>query len=527
MFRSLLFTVCLTPLVVTANARADDSKSQITSVALDALIAQSRDGAPGEELVDDEQFFRRISLDLIGRPPKPAELEQFIGDSLPGKRQQLIDRLLAGEEYGRHWANYWRDTIRFRVPPPQLTFLDYGSFQGWLSERLNANDSWGAITRAILTGSGPVKENPAATFVGYHQGNAVKLGAETARVFLGLQLQCAECHDHPYEEWKREQFHALAAFYGRTKGELGKVQDGSGTIVSDRGKDEYRMPNAADPTKKGLAMQPALMTGENLPLGKPDLARRQRLANLITLPDNPWFARAYVNRIWARLMGRGFQEPVDDTGDNRQQYLPVVHKALTAHFTATGFDIKDLFRLITSTHAYQSRLQNSNADEKHRVAGSAVRRLRGDVVFDSLVSAIGLPNTTPPKVAATDEFRFPPPPKSTRDLVVDTFGADPSVPENEQPRTMGQAMFLMNNEQLQKQIDADPKSDTRLSRLLEKHSGDRQAVEQLYLQVLARKPTDKEMELCHEHLYEVKERGEAFEDILWGLINSAEFTTKR
>jgi len=497
-----------------------------TPAEIDHLIAAAVDGMTAQPVVDDEAFLRRVCLDLIGRQPRPEEYAEFMADDTPEKRTALIERLLANEEYGRHWAHYWRDTIASRVPPPELTFLDYGLFETWLTEQFNANRSWNDITQAILTATGPVKKNPAATFVGYHQGNAVKLGAETARVFLGLQLQCAECHDHPYDDWLREDFHRLAAFFARSKGELGKVQDGTGTIVSDVGKGEYRMPNVLDPDKKAVAMTPRLMTGEDLPLGKPDMARRQRLANLITLPDNPWFARAYINRIWAQLMGRGFYEPVDDMGPYKDHYLPEVHDALTAHFIASGYDIKDMARLILSTRAYQRRLPEPTSEDDVLAAGPIAQRLRGDVLYDSLVVATGLPNVTPPKVKATKAFRFPPPPKSTRDLVVEAFAADPSLPEEEKPRTMGQAMFLMNNEQLQAQINADPQSDTKLSRLLLKYPDNEQAIEQLFLQVFARKPNAAERRISQDHISQLGNREEAFEDLLWSLINSVEFTSR-
>ncbi len=507
-------------------AHASEPGQRVTPEDVDRLVVESVTEMDAQPLVGDEQFLRRVSLDLIGRQPTPAEISRFLADPDTDRRRAAVDRLLESAEYGIRWAHYWRDTISARVPPPELTFLDYGLFEEWLAAELNANRSWAEIVREILTATGPVKENPAATFVGYHQGNAVKLGAETARIFLGLQLQCAECHDHPYDDWTREEFHQMASFFARAEGKLGKVQDGTGTIVSDRGKGEYSMPNAVDVNEKGTPMQPVLTTGEGLPLGKPDMARRQRLANLITLPDNPWFARAYVNRIWAKLMGRGFFEPVDDMGPYKEHLLPEVHDALTTHFLATGCDIKDLFRLIVSTRAYQRQLPIAQSKDDILASGPVAERLRGDVLFDALVMATGLPNVTPEKKPATKAFRFPPPPKSTRDLVVDAFIADPSLPEAEQPRTMGQAMFLMNNKQLQAQINADPDSGTQLSRLLTDYPDDSAAIEQLFLQVLARRPSQREVTIATEHIQQVGQRGPAFEDLLWGLVNTVEFTTR-
>ncbi len=515
-----------TIVLLAATANAAEPAARISPGQVDQLIVNSLSDTDAQAVVDDEQFLRRLSLDLIGRQPTPEESTRFAADENPDRRAAAIDQLLDSEEFGTHWAHYWRDTISARVPPPELTFLNYDLFHQWLAAELNANHSWAEITRAILTGTGPIKENPAATFVGYHQGNAVKLGAETARVFLGLQLQCAECHDHPFDDWQREEFHQMAAFFARAAGELGKVQDGTGTIVSDRGKGEYRMPNALDVKKPGTAMLPTLMTGEGLPLGKPDMARRQRLANLITLPDNPWFAQAYVNRIWAKLMGRGFYEPVDDMGPYKDHLLPEVHEALTAHFLATGYDIKDLFRIILATDAYQRRLPNAQSDDNLLAAGTTAERLRGDVLYDALFMATGLPNVKGEQAPATKAFRFPPPPKSTRELVVEAFAADPSLPEEEQPRTMGQAMFLMNNTQLQAQINAAPESGTQLSQLLIAYPKNRAAIEQLFLQVLARQPTERETTIAAKHIQKVGNRNAAFEDLLWGLVNTVEFTTR-
>jgi hypothetical protein len=428
--------------------------------------------------------------------------------------------MLDSPEFGRNWANYWSDAISCRVPPPELTFLSYQPFKTWLAGQLNANTPWDQTVRSLLTATGTIKDNPAVTFVGYHRGNPAKLAAETSRLFLGLQIQCAECHDHKFDHWKRKQFHALAAFFGRTAGELGKAQDGSSTLVKDKAKGEYEMPHPADPRKKGTVMKPTFLDSAGLEIDTGDAERRAFLAEALTRADSPWFARAYVNRIWARLMGRGFYEPIDNMADYVPHHWPQTHQALAGRFASSKFDVKELFRLVMNTAAYQ----------RTRPLGDRTpppAKLRGDEVFASLVNAIGLPNYTPPAVKPTAQVRFPPPPKSTCDLVCDKFGYDPSLPSDEVSRTLGQAMLLMNNDQVQAQIRADAKNDTALSRLLAKESDDRIAVVVLFRQVLARTPTDREVQIALEHVAAVGQRGPAFEDILWGLINSAEFTVRR
>ncbi len=499
---------------------------KLSPQTLDALLLQKLPDLKKAPVMDDEQFLRRVTLDLIGRQPTIEEMEAFQKDTSPQKRSRVIDRLLESEEYGKNWANYWSDTISYRVPPPELTFLEYDNFKGWLAKRFNENTPWDKITRDLLTANGPIKKNPAVTYIGYHQGNAVKLATETSRVFLGVQIECAQCHDHKFEAWKREQFHSFAAFFGRTSAKLGGAQDGSSTTIKDKGKGEYVMPHYSDPRKKGTKMTPAFLTGEKLKMGISDLDRRTALAKFITQEDNPWFARAFVNRIWAKLMRRGFYEPVDNLGESQFPVLTKVHNALGQHFTATHFDMKDLFRLVMNTRAYQLsepvglRFVNASSPATHN-------KLNGDEVFQSLVTGLGLPNITPPRMKPTGAVRFPPPPKSTRDIVAEKFGYDPSLCPEEISRTMAQAMLLMNNKQIQAQINADPNSGTLLSKLLQSEKDNRKLFARVFRQILARQPSPREIDIALTHIQKVGDRGEAFEDLVWALVNTAEFTTRR
>ncbi len=502
--------------------------ASIDSPKLDALIAEQTSDSVTPNPISDEQFLRRVSLDLIGRPPTPEELAAFLLDESSDRRDKVVDQLLDSSEFGRNWANYWSDVISYRVPPPELTFLRYDEFEEWLAERFNEETPWDAIVREILTAQGKVQDNPATTFVAFHQANPAKLSAETARIFLGVQIQCAECHDHKFDHWKREQFHSLAAFYGRTLAKLSQNDPGP-TEVKDREKGEYVMPNVEEPDKKGTTIAPTYIDGNGLELGTDDLQRREFLADSLTQPTSPYFARAYVNRVWARLAGRGFFEPVDNMAAYVRHDWPEVHEALAAHFAATGFDVKDLFRLVLKTDFYRRTLPLGAVAGTGAEPFGAARsvKLRGDEVFDSLVRATEIPNVRPPAMKATKEIRFPPPPKSTRELVAEEFGYDPSFCPEEIARSMGQAMLLMNNDQIQARIDAEADSKTPLAELLTDESDDREVVFRLFERTLARWPTDREIDIALDHLEEVGDRGEAFEDLLWSLINSAEFTTKR
>ncbi len=492
---------------------------------LDALIDAQPGAADQHADQSDAQFLRRLSFDLIGRQPKLDEQREYASDQSPDRDQRTIERLLASDEFGANWANYWCDTIAYRVPPPELTYLNYQPLKTWLAGKLNENVPWSDIVRALITATGKVDDVPAATFVGYHAANATNLAGETSRIFLGQQIGCAQCHDHPFDRWQRSQFHELAAFFARAKSKL-PWNDGGGTIVSAADKGEYLMPDMEDPRKEGSMMQPTVLDGDPLGNGKSDAERREQLAAWITSRDNPWFARALTNRIWARTMGRGFYEPIDDLGDSQTPLWSEVHQAISAHFKSTGYDLKDLFRLIVSTNAYRHGVRTADAATAE-TAAEAPLRLRGDEVYAALTVGIQLPNYTPPKVEPTDAIRFPPPPKSTRDLIHAVFGNDPSFAPVDAPRTMSQALWMMNNEQLQAQIDASPDSGTMLARLLAAQADDANVVGQLYRRVLARAATDSERQLALDHVRSVGDRRSAFEDLLWGLVNSTEFTTRR
>jgi hypothetical protein len=494
--------------------------AKLTSEQLDELMERHVGGIASAIAVDDEAFLRRATLDLVGRQPTTAEMDAFLADSSEDKRPQVVDRLLASPEFGHNWGNYWSDVISFRTPSPELTFLNYTPLKQWLAEQFNRNQGWDETTYDVLTAVGKVAENPAATFVGFHQADKSRLAAETTRVFLSTQIQCAECHDHKFIDMPQETFHHVAAFFVRTQAKL-PWNDSSQIVVSSKPAGEHKMEGRKE------AMQPMAFSDRKVELGESDMRRRVELADWIVAPENPWFAKAFVNRVWARMMGRGFSEPVDEIGELGDRVLPEVHTALADHFTASQFDAKQVFRVVALSRSYQRELRDSDPGDERPFRVVAAGRLRGDEVFDSLQGAIALPNVTPPQAEATGEFRFPPPPKSTRDLVNEAFGFDPSAEQSNVSRTMQQAMLLMNNKQIQAQINADPQSGTMLSKLLAEEKDDEAAIAKLYQHVLARRASSQEIATAKEHIASVGGRGAGFEDLLWSMLNSAEFLSRR
>jgi hypothetical protein len=495
--------------------------AKLTAEQLDALMEEHVGGIADAALVSDEDYIRRVTLDLIGRQPTMAESAAFAADEAMDRRAKLVERLLASPEFGENWGNYWSDVVSYRTPEPELTFLNYTPFKKWLTEQFNANRGWDEISYQVITAVGKVGDNPAATYVGFHQGDLSRLASETTRVFLSTQIQCAECHDHKFVEMPQETFHHVAAFFVRVQAKL-PWNDSSQIVVSSKPAGEHKMEGRKD------EMKPIAFSEREVDLGKSDVSRRVELADWIVGPENPWFAKAFVNRVWARMMGRGFCEPVDEIGELGDRVLPDVHNALAEHFTASQFDVKDVFRVVATSRSYQRQIRDPQDDkDRQPFAVIAAGRLRGDEVFDSLEAAIALPNVTPPQAPATDAIRFPPPPKSTRDLVNDAFGFDPSSEKSNVNRTMQQAMLMMNNKQIQAQIDASPGADTMLAKLVAAESDDTAAVTKLYQQVLARKPMPKEIEIAREHLKSVGDRKTGYEDLLWSMVNSAEFLSRR
>ncbi len=518
----------------------------ITSQELDQFLAKElkADKLQASPLTTDEQFIRRVSLDLIGKLPLPADVEEFVKSTEPAKRSKLIDKLLASDDYARHWARYWRETVMARATSERIKrgFQMPQHFEDWMFAELKANRSWGQIAHDIITATGELHFQPDDAKVSgeafvllSHEGpdGANERAAEISRVFMGIQIQCAQCHDHPSDIWKRNQFHEMAAFFARTRErrvvnpdpKAGNRQLGIALQSLPRG--EHQMPDKDDP-KKTTTIEPRFLTGQTLSPGLDDLARRQALAGFITSKDNYWFSAAFVNRVWGELVGQGFYQPVDNMGPLQEATYPNVLLQLAGSFRATNYDAKTLFRLVMNSQTYQRQIRlGDQANEHLHFAGIYPTRLPADALWESLVAALG---------------GFAPPPSGPPGMVPggggpyarrmgfeaifrETFGFDPSTKSDEVEGSVPQALMLMNNPAINGRMRAF--GGTNLAKILNSYSDDCEALNMLYLRSLARKPSAHEVETCLAHIKEVGKRNEAFEDIQWALINSAEFQTKR
>jgi hypothetical protein len=446
---------------------------------------------PFAPLVDDETFLRRASIDLTGKTPTPEKIKEFKADKNPKKRPALVDELLASDDYARKWARYWRSVV-FHNSPAQRNTINPQAFEDWLFTEFKENTSWDRIVSEMISAQ-PIRQKDVKpeengwqqdygpnNFILACERKPDVIASETARIFMGISVGCAECHDHPFDRWKREQFHEMAAFFANGK---------------------YYMTDQDDPSKKSEVKAVFLLGEEPPPTLKPDHLRVAAAAYLVYNSDNYWFARAYVNRMWSELVGDGFYS-VDSLGPDKDVVHQLIVNRVSSAFRYAGFDPKWLFRLIMNSEGYQRGIRTI---DKPQDLFTSVRpaRLRPYEIADNVERLIG-------------EL------KNARRSVEQTFAQNPSTPQRDLEGTVQQALLMMNNGQLQKQLSNSP-----LKKQLSGIKSNDEAVTEAFLAVLARTPTDAETKRYADYLKSAKDRNVAIDDMLWVLTNSAEFIVKR
>jgi hypothetical protein len=489
--------------------------------------------------IDDQRFLRRVTLDLIGRLPSPEEVTAFSLDPATDKRAAIVEQLLADERYGRNWGRYWRDVIMYRKTEERQQFLVGIPLESYLAEALNQNKPWSEIATEFITATGPANSNGACGLIVAQQGQPEEIVGEISRIFLGIQIQCAQCHDHPTDRWKREQFHQLAAFFPRVasqpsrQGLMQQMLPEITVAVTDRkplfnfrgpmnirrGTLEHYMSDPKDPQSEGTLMQPVLFaTGDEVPLGTVDAERRGSLAKWITKTENPYFAQAFVNRLWSELTGEGFYEPVDDIGPDRMATAPQTLDVLARDFAESGYDVKRLFRVIMATELYQLPSQPRREPDEAPMQHNVAQRLRGDQIFDNVLAVLETNEPAAMGPGGGPMARFA---RGPRQQFAVVFGYDPSVRRDEVQTTIPQALALMNAPLVGGALRGS--GNTMLARKLAEIKDDDALVQELYLRVLGREATSGELKACLEFVADAGNRTEAFEDVLWSLVNSAEF----
>lgn len=524
----------------------------LTSEGLDILMEKHLEAAkvPLAKATTDVEFVRRIHLDLTGKLPTPEQARGFVLTHEKDKRAKLIEYLLRSDDYARNWAHYWRDVIRFRATAQNANQVRFNDLEDWLAEKFAKNAPWDEIAKELITATGRDDENGAVSFPLSHETQAVELAGEVSRIFLGVQIQCAQCHDHPNDSWKRQQFHEFAAYFdGVSRKQVVKASPGQRRVVEvmAKAKPRYTMPDKHDPQKKIFVAPKFFLDpkGEILPAGLTTAERLGMAADYVTGQDNPWFAKAFVNRVWFILLGEGFYSPVDDMGPERTAKAPEVVEVLASEFQKGGYDIRWLLRTILNSRAYQREVRSTyTAAGRTAFAAVCPSRLRSDQILDSLAHALNFDVDPPPKdtpgkektakkdalakdlKAAVGKTKGMRGPGGARARFNAIFGADPSTPYEDILGTIPQALYLMNSPMLHNAMRGN--GNSVLGQILAANPKDnRAALGAIYIRVLAREPTLKEVQTCGRYIDKVGNRKEAFEDILWSLINSTEFITRR
>lgn len=485
---------------------------------IDELVAAEwkRLGVKPAPLADDATFLRRVFLDLIGTLPTADETRLFLNDGAPQKRSRVIDELLARPEYVDYWSLRWGDLLR--AHRRYLGDKGLASFSGWIRQSVRENKPLDTLTRELLTAQGNLFMNgPVAYF--FIDEKVEELAETTSQVFLGVRLQCTRCHHHPNEVWSQDDYYGLAAFFSRLQ-----TKD-SGQIGSRFGGPKSLRVTAADnPNRKPIVASAPRLFGDKVEPADATSDPRLRLADWITRPDNPYFARNFANRYWAALLGRGLVEPVDDIRATNPASLPILFDRLARDFAEQHYDPKHLLRRICNSRVYQLATElNPERDIDGQLFTHRVpRRLPAEVLLDAVNQVTGTSETFDGQPAGTRAIALPDPTVVSHFLT--TFGrpfrnsscecARGSAPD------LSQVLHLANSTALHQKL-VSPTG--RLAVGLKAGRTDEEFVEELYLSALGRRPTEGERQAVRESLTDGTSREEAWQDVLWALINSAEF----
>jgi len=526
-----------TPTPTAATRRPNAEAAAVKALDADALAARidhhldakfAEAGVKLSPVADDAEFLRRVYLDLTGRIPRVADTREFLEDRSPGRRRRLVEKLLDSPQFVAHMGNTWTATI---LPTGNNRFQNFAlTFKPWVEQQIRANVPYDKMVRELLTApfnNGPagrrvVQVNgrpvPVLTPLAFYQANELKpenLAAATSRVFLGVRLECAQCHNHPFASWKRDQFWGLAAFFT-------DIQP-RGLVRPRPGEQPALPPPARSIRVPGTEKVVAARFLDNAPPKfQPEVGSRVTLAEWVTSPDNPYFARTGANRIWAHFLGLGLNDPVDDepTEDNPISH-PELLAELTQQFVAHEFDAKYLMRAILLSKAYQrtsaTAARAKEKDEPRLFARMALKGMTPEQLFDSLAQATGY------REAAVDpRIRFRGPQGARAQFLLKFASQDRRT---ETHTSILQALALMNGKFIGDATSLG-RSTTLAAVVDSPFLSTQKRVETLYLSALSRPPRAEELSRMVAYVEGGGPRDDsaaALGDVFWVLLNSSEF----
>jgi hypothetical protein len=471
------------------------------------------------ELCGDEEFIRRACLDLCAVLPTPEEVRSFLADTRNDKRAQLIEALLERPEFADFWTLKWMDVLR--ANRRALGVKGVEAYRHWLREHVEKNTPFDRVVRELLTASGNTFSNGPANY--YRAAREPQELAEaTAQLFLGIRLQCAKCHHHPFERWTQNDYYSTAAFFARvqSKTESGKKQNAKNPeaeIISLGTQGEVSHP------RTGQAMPPRFLGGTAADVAE-GMDRREILARWLTAGDNPFFARSVVNRVWFHLFGRGIVDPVDDFRDSNPPANDELLDALARDFVAHQFDVKYLIRTITASRTYQlsARSNAFNRDDNKYFSHTLPRLLTAEQLLDAVCAVTEVPEKFSGVPAGTRAVQLPD--GEVNHPFLKTFGQPardlPCECERGGDANLAQALQLINGVVVHEKLTS---AKNRIGRLLSQKPADVDMLVELYLATLSRRPRENEAKAALEFLAKTSDKRQAWEDIQWALLNSKEF----
>ncbi len=463
-------------------------------------------------IADDETFLRRVFIDITGTLPNPADVKNFTSSKEPNKRAAIIDALLQRKEFTDLWALKWSEMLQVRTDNNnQGGYKSVLNYYQWIREQIEKNVPVNEMARQLIAASGSNFDNPAANYYQL-ETDPLKLAEDTAQAFFGTRIQCAQCHNHPFDRWNMADYRGFVAFFtqvGRKNGE-----DPRERIVFNNGGGDSKHPVTN-------AVVPPRFLGEDAPI--PDgKDRRQILADWVASPKNPFFSRHIANLVWAQYLGRGIVEPVDDARLSNPPSNPELLDALAAKLVEYNYDLRKIVRDVCNSAAYQrtTRANETNELDDRNFAKATIRRMRAEVMLDCITQV----------TETQDKFRGLPlgarsveiADGKTTNYFLTTFGrADrETICAREQVGpTLSQALHMLNGETVEGKIS----KGGVVQRLLKSNMTPREIASDLFLRTFSRMPTEQELRKLEDHWGVSEEQPKVFTDIFWALLNAKEF----
>ncbi len=468
---------------------------------------------PPAPLCDDGTFVRRAFVDIIGNIPTEAETQAFLADEDPDKRAKLIDKLLERPEFTDVWAMKWAEALRVAEIPNILDRKGMHRYNDWLRQAISSNTPMDQLVRELLSAEGGNFTNPAANFYVIER-DPLLMAENVAQVFLGIQLKCAQCHNHPFERWTMDDYYSFSAFFAQVGRKASS--DPRESIIFNRGGGEVKHANT------GQNMAPKFLAGEVPDVKGKD--RRAVLADWMTSPENPWFSKNLANRVWAHFLGAGIVDPPDDVRVTNPPTNPQLLEELGKKMQEYKYDLRMLVRDICNSYTYQmsTRPRDPNNNDARNFSHAQVRRLTSEQMLDAIVKVTG------------NDVKFANLPKGARAAQV--AGGESGVYflkvfgrplretvctcERTGEPTLSQSLHLINGDTIDNAIKG---KGGLLDSLLAAETPHDQIIDKLYLAAISRTPTEQEKTELNNYVAAAENKREALEDVFWSMLNSKEF----